>query len=65
VYPEGKRVEEEEEEEEVKAKTLEDFLKEKKSATHFKKEARKAEEVKKTNIEKAKEKDAKVTTLQN
>lgn len=55
LYPQGRKPVEEEEEEEVKGSTLEDYLKGKKS-THYKKEARKPEELKKTNIEKAQEK---------
>lgn len=58
-YEEARR---KEEEEEAKVKTLDEFLAGKKT-TNFKKEARKAEEVKKTNIEKTEEKKHKVQTI--
>lgn len=56
-------LQEAEEEKEEKSKTLEEYFAEKKG-TNYRKEARKAEEIKKTNIEKGAEK-SKISTLES
>jgi hypothetical protein len=61
-YEEERKKREKEEEEEEKHLTLEQFYEGKKK-THFKKEARKPEELKKANIEKASEKVEKISTI--
>jgi len=64
IYEEERRKRMEEEEKEKNLRTLDDFLAGKK-VSQFKKEARKAEEVKKTNIEKKTEGKDKISTLNN
>jgi len=63
IFEEERKEREKIEEEEEKHLTLDQFLASKKTATSYKKESRKPEELKKANIEKATEKTEKISTI--